>query len=74
MTILLSNLFLIYECTCTVNSEIFARFSVKRYICDVKNSRLKHNSPISVNNRVISLFHEDFIREVLRKLNSRENF
>ena len=35
--------------------------SVKRHICDVKNSRLGHGIPISVNNRVISPFREGFI-------------
>ena len=43
---------------CTVNQEIFAR-SVKRYICGVKNLRLGHDLPISVNDRVISPFHEE---------------
>ena len=35
--------------------------SVKRHICDVKNSRLGHDLAISINNRVISAFGEDFI-------------
>ena len=30
--------------------------SVKRHICDVQNSRLEYDLPISVNNRVISHF------------------
>ena len=34
---------------------IFAN-SFKRHICDVKNSRLGHDLPISVNDRVISAF------------------
>ena len=45
---------------CTVNSEFFVRIlffanSVKMHICDVKNSRLRHDLPqyISVNDRVI---------------------
>ena len=42
--------------------------SVKRHICDVKNSRLRHDLPISVNDslRVISPFREDFIFMKLR--------
>ena len=43
----------------TVNSEIFAN-SVKRHICGVKKSLLGHDLPISVNDRVISPFREDF--------------
>ena len=38
---------------------IFA-YGVKRHICDVKNSRQRHDLPISVNDRVISPFHEGF--------------
>ena len=34
---------------------IFAN-SVKRHICDAKNSGLGHDFPLSVNDRVISLF------------------
>ena len=34
---------------------------VKRHICEVKNSRLWHDLPISVNDRVISPFRESFI-------------
>ena len=47
-----------------VNSEIFARIllsrmAFKRHICDVRNSRQRHNLPISVNDRVIGFyFHE----------------
>ena len=48
----------------SVNSEIFARFffanSVNIYISDILNSRLKHDLPISVNDRVILPFCEDF--------------
>ena len=44
---------------------IFAN-SVKRHILDVKNSQLWHDLPISVNNRVISAFREDFIFKKLR--------
>ena len=32
--------------------------SIKRHICDVKNSRLGHDLPSSVNYRMITLFHE----------------
>ena len=39
---------------------IFAE-SVKRRICDTKNSPLGHDLPASVNDRVISPFLEDFI-------------
>ena len=49
---------------------IFAN-SVKRHICDVRNSRLGHSLPLSVNGRVISPFREDFIFTKLRKF--REN-
>ena len=54
-----------------VNPEIFARDfifanSVKRHICDVKNLRLGHDLPISVNERVIVPFREDFIFKKLR--------
>ena len=58
---------------------IFAN-SVKTHICNVENSRQGRGSPISVNDRVISPIHEDFIFtklgvcEVSRKLNTRENF
>ena len=58
---------------------IFAN-SVKRHICDIKNLRLWHSFPRSVNGRVISVFCEDFIFtklrmcEVSRKENPRENF
>ena len=45
---------------------IFAN-SVKRHICDVKNSRLRHDIPISVNDRVISPFREDFVFTKLRE-------
>ena len=39
---------------------IFAN-SVKRHTCDVENSRLGHDLPASVNDRVILPFLEDFI-------------
>ena len=44
----------------TESSEIFAN-SVKRHICDVKNSRLGPDLSTSENNRVISPFREGFI-------------
>ena len=44
---------------------IFAN-SVKRHICDVKNSRLGHDLPTSVNDRVILPCREDFIFTKLR--------
>ena len=39
---------------------IFAN-SVKRHICDIKNSQLGYDIPISVKDRVISPFCEGFI-------------
>ena len=39
---------------------IFAN-SVKRHICDVQTSRLRHDLPISVNDRVILSFREGLI-------------
>ena len=44
---------------------IFAN-SVKRHICEAKNSRLGHDLHISVGDRVISAFREDFIFTKLR--------
>ena len=49
----------------TVNSEIFARIlfsriALKGHIWDIRNSRLGHDIPISVNDRVILPFHEGF--------------
>ena len=55
---------------------IFAN-SVKRHICDVRNSRLGHDLPISVNVRLISPFREDSIftkLRISRKKNASENF
>ena len=40
--------------------------SVTGHICDVKNSLLGHDLAISVNDRVTSPFHEDFIFTKLR--------
>ena len=50
----------------TGNSEIFARIlfsriALKRHICDVNNSCLGQDLPISVNDRVISPFREGLI-------------
>ena len=45
---------------------IFAN-SVKRHNCDVKNSRLGHDLPTSVNDRVILSFREGYILTKLRK-------
>ena len=55
-----------YQCEeGTVNSEIFARILFSRkvlsHICDLKNLRLGHDLPISVNDRVIVQNREDFI-------------
>ena len=48
-----------------VNSKIIARILFSqialRHICDVKNSRLWHDLPVSVNDRLILPFHKDFI-------------
>ena len=51
---------------------IFAN-SVKRHICDVKNSRLGHDQPVSVNDRLIFPFREDFIFTKLRIYEVSEN-
>ena len=45
---------------------LFSRMALKRHICDVKNSRQRHDLPLSVNDRVISIFHEGFIFTKLR--------
>ena len=44
---------------------IFAN-GIKRHISDVKNSRLKQGLPISIHDRVILPFREDFIFMKLR--------
>ena len=49
----------------TVNLEFFARIlfsqkSIKRHICDVIKSRLGHDIPISVNDRVILPLQDGF--------------
>ena len=49
---------------------IFAN-GVKRHICDVKNSRQRHDLPISVNDRVILPFHEGFIFTKFREKKTR---
>ena len=48
---------------------IFAN-SVKRHICHVKNSRLRHDLPTSVKDKAYSPFREGFI---IAKLRTREN-
>ena len=40
--------------------------SVERHICDVKNLQLGHDLPISIKDRLISQFWEDFIFMKLR--------
>ena len=40
--------------------------SVNRHICDVQTSRLKHDLPVSVNDRVILSFREGLIFTKLR--------
>ena len=51
----------------TVNSEIFARFilakSIKSRIWDIKDSRLGRDLAISVDDRVILLFRELFLKK-----------
>ena len=54
-----------------VNLEIFenliSKKSVKKKpIRDIKNLRLEHDLPVSLNNRVILLFRESFIFMKLR--------
>ena len=44
---------------------IFAN-SIKRHIGDVKNSQLRQDLPLSINDRVILLFRECFIFMKLR--------
>ena len=51
---------------------IFAN-SVKRHICDIKNLRLGHDLPISLNDRVIPPFREDFIFKKLRLCEVSQN-
>ena len=47
--------------------------SVKKHICDAKYSRLVHCFSISVNDSVISQFHEDFIFTKFRISEIRKN-
>ena len=60
----------------TRENFIFAN-SVKRHICDVKKSRLRHDLPKSVNDRLILPFSKGYIFtklricEVSRKYNHR---
>ena len=63
------------------NSEFFARILFSRIVLkniyDIKNSCLWHDLPTSVNDRVISSFHEGFIftakfHQNIKK--KRENF
>ena len=51
---------------------IFAN-RVKRHICDVKNLRLGHDLPISVNDGVFSALHEDFVSR-FAKINPSRKF
>ena len=55
--------------------DIFFANSVIGHICDVKKSRLGHDLPISVQDRVILPFCENFIftkLRISRKKNSRK--
>ena len=45
----------------------------KIHICDIKKSRLWHDLPISVNDRVISPFRADFISRTFAYAKFREN-
>ena len=55
----------LWRCLNTVDSEIFSN-SIKRHISDVKNSRLRQDIPISINDRVILPFREGFYFTKLR--------
>ena len=54
----------------TVNPEVFARILFSRialrHIHDIQTLRLRHDLPISVNDRVISPFSEGLIFRKLR--------
>ena len=57
--------------SCTVNPEIFARIlfsriALKDLFATLKNLGQGHDFPISVDDRTISLFYEDFIFTKLR--------
>ena len=53
----------------TVNTEIYTRIffvnNIKIHICHIKNLRLVHDLPTSVNGVVTSPFRESFISEKL---------
>ena len=64
----------------TVNSDFFAIFaiflfanSIKRHLCDVRNSRLGHDIRISVNGRAILPIREGFNFRKLAYAKFREN-
>ena len=48
------------------HENIIFAYNVKRRICAVKNSRMENDLPTSVNDRVISPFHEEFTLTKLR--------
>ena len=69
---------------CILLSSIYCKFgnfrehfifatSVKRHICDVKNSRLGYDLPTSVNDRVILPFREVFFSRKFAYAKFREN-
>ena len=73
-----ANLYLLLDCLSIIPKKlcycksgnfrenfIFAN-SIKRHICDVKNLRLGNDLPTSVNAKVISSFHKEFIFKKLR--------
>ena len=51
---------LIWSSKRSVDSEIFAN-SIKRHISDAKNSPLRQDLPVPINDRVILLLCEGFI-------------
>ena len=52
----------------------FCENIIKRHICDVKNLRLWHDWPLSVNDSVISLFHKGLISKKNLKNNNSWTF
>ena len=62
-------------CSCCIHycksGNFRENFIVKTYLRYLKFARQGHDLPISVNDRMISSFHDDFI---LTKINLRENF
>ena len=56
-----------------VRENIIFANGVERHICDVQNSRLGHNLPVSVNDRMISPFREDCISRNFAFAKFREN-